>query len=64
MSATTANVEQNLDEGTVSLCQQLYVKDVIAVLLPNADSQGPRINVRTLLEHSVLTALWRGVRTF
>ena len=28
-----ANVEQSLDEGTVSLCQRLYVDDIIKVIL-------------------------------
>ena len=42
-----ANVEQSLDEGTVSLCQRLYVDDIIKVVLPEACApaeKGTRVN--------------------
>ena len=42
-----SNVEQNLEKGTVSLCQKLYIEDMVAIILPGASDQvekGSRVN--------------------
>eukprot|EP00964_Phaeocystis_antarctica_P162957 scaffold138211_cov121-Phaeocystis_antarctica.AAC.1 len=42
-----SNVEQNLEKGTVSLCQKLYIEDMVAIILPDANDQvekGSRVN--------------------
>ena len=42
-----SNVEQNLNKGTVSLCQKLYIEDMVAIILPDASDQvekGSRVN--------------------